>query len=170
LKKGDIINIDVSLNKDGAYGDTSKMYKIGPVAPYASRLIDLTQQSLYLAIRAIQPGLPLNIIGQTIEKFIHGHRLSIVREFCGHGIGLQLHEHPQILHYRSNEHASVKLEPGMIFTIEPMINLGTPDIRILKDGWTVVTKDRMLSAQWEHMILVTENGAEVLTLRDEEHF
>ncbi len=169
LRRGDIINIDISIGREGVYGDTSKMYCIGQVAPFAKRLVDLTQEALYLAIRSVKPGLPVNVIGQTIQAFAHRHNLSIVEEFCGHGIGLSLHEKPQILHYASKERFGI-LEPGMVFTIEPMINLGQKEIKILKDGWTAVTKDRSLSAQWEHMILVTETGSEVLSLRAEEFF
>jgi methionyl aminopeptidase len=169
LRRGDIINIDISIRKDGVYGDTSKMYCIGPVAPFAKRLVELTQEAMYLAIRAVKPGLPVNIIGQTIQTFAHQNKLSIVEEFCGHGIGLSLHEKPQILHYASKERYGI-LEPGMVFTIEPMINLGRKEIKMLKDGWTAVTKDRSLSAQWEHMILVTATGAEVLSIRPEESF
>ncbi len=167
LRKGDIINIDISLEKNGVYGDTSKMYCVGPAAPFAKRLVQLTQEALYLAIAAVQPGRPLNIIGDTIQSFADRHKLTIVEEFCGHGIGLSLHEHPQVLHYKSKENRII-LQPGMVFTIEPMMNLGRREIKILKDGWTVVTKDRSLSAQWEHMILVTETGHEILSLRDEE--
>ena len=122
---------------------------------------------MYLGIAAVKPGLPVNIIGDTIQIFADRHKLSIVEEFCGHGIGLSLHEQPQILHYKSREKGMI-LQPGMVFTIEPMINLGRKEIKILKDGWTVVTKDRSLSAQWEHMVLVTETGSEILSLRDEE--
>ena len=167
LKDGDIINIDVSIEKDGFYGDTSKMYSIGKIKPFAQRLVDLTQEALYRAIRAVKPGLPLNVVGKTIQDFAHKNNLSIVREFCGHGIGTDFHEQPQVLHYYAPEDNLI-LKPGMIFTIEPMINLGARHIKILSDGWTAVTKDRSLSAQWEHTILVTHNGCEVLTLRNDE--
>lgn len=167
LAEGDILNIDVSIEKDGFYGDTSKMYYIGRVKPHAQRLVELTQEALYLAIKKVQPGIPLNTIGKTIQNFAHKHHLSIVREFCGHGIGTEFHELPHVLHYASDEKSPL-LEPGMIFTIEPMINLGARNIKILSDGWTVITKDRSLSAQWEHTILVTNTGYEILTLRDDE--
>lgn len=167
LRDGDIINIDVSIEKDGFYGDTSKMYCVGKCKPHALRLVDLTQQALYLAIKAVKPGLPLNIIGKTIEEFATKHKLSVVREFCGHGIGRAFHEPPQVVHYADEEESPI-LEPGMIFTIEPMINLGARQIKMLGDGWTIITKDRSLSAQWEHTILVTSDGAEILTLRSDE--
>jgi methionyl aminopeptidase len=168
LKKGDIFNIDISIKKDGFYGDTSKMYAIDPVPSYARRLIDLTQLALYEAIAHVRPGQPLNRIGAAIQSIADKHHLSIVEEFCGHGIGRALHEAPQVLHYKNNH--GLILEPGMIFTIEPMINLGKKHLKILGDGWTAVTKDRSLSAQWEHTILVTDTGCEVLSRRDEESF
>ena len=168
IKEGDILNIDVSIEKDGFYGDTSKMYCVGQVKPFARRLVDLTQEALYLAIKKVKPGIPLNMVGKTIQDFAHRHNLSVVREFCGHGIGTDFHEPPQVLHYYSPDD-SMELKAGMIFTIEPMINLGARHIKILADGWTAVTKDRSLSAQWEHTILVTETGCEVLTLRAEEN-
>lgn len=168
LKQGDILNIDISIRKDGFYGDTSKMYQIDPVPPYASRLIKLSQQALYAAIDAVKPGRSLNIIGKTIQKIADKNGLSIVEEFCGHGIGTSLHEKPQVLHYDNN--FSLTLEPGMIFTIEPMINLGKKHLKMLSDGWTAITKDRTLSAQWEHTILVTSDGCEVLSRRPDEPF
>ncbi len=169
LKKGDIVNIDISLRLDNAYGDTSKMYCIGEVAPFAKRLVDLTQEALYTGIRAVKPGEPIESIGIAIEKFCKKHNLSIVQEFCGHGIGLELHAQPQIVHYAQRPSKNL-LMPGMIFTIEPMLNLGRKELKILQDGWTAVTRDRSLSAQWEHMILVTSDGYEILTLRSEEKF
>jgi methionyl aminopeptidase len=169
LKDGDILNIDVSIEKDGFYGDTSKMYGIGHIKPHAQRLIDLTQEALYRAIREVKPGIPLNKIGKVIETFANKNHLSVVREFCGHGIGTEFHEQPQVLHYYSPEEKLI-LQEGMIFTIEPMINLGAKEIKILGDGWTVITKDRSLSAQWEHTILVTSEGAEILTLRHDEKY
>lgn len=168
LKTGDILNIDISIAKNGFYGDTSKMYSIAPVPVFARRLIDLTQLALYEAITAVAPGKPLSIVGNTIQRLADKNNLSIVEEFCGHGIGRNLHENPQVVHYASKE--SLILEPGMIFTIEPMINLGKKHLKILSDGWTAVTKDRTLSAQWEHTVLVTETGCEVLSRRPEERF
>lgn len=168
LKPGDILNIDISIAKNGFYGDTSKMYAIDPAPLYAKRLIDLTQLALYESIAAIEPGKPLSVVGKTIQKIADKNGLSIVEEFCGHGIGRQLHEAPQVLHYANN--LPLILEPGMIFTIEPMINLGKKHLKILSDGWTAVTKDRTLSAQWEHTILVTDSGAEVLSRRPDERF
>ena len=167
LKNGDIINIDISLEKDGFFGDTSKMYLIGQTSPFAQRLVKLTQQALYKAISIVQPGIPLNTIGKTIQRFAHSEKLSVVREFCGHGIGKNFHQPPEVVHYDPGYDGPL-LEPGMIFTIEPMINLGKAGTKILGNGWTAVTKDRSLSAQWEHTILVTEDGHEILTLREEE--
>lgn len=168
LKAGDILNIDISIAKDGFYGDTSKMYAIDPIPPYAQRLINLTQEALYAAIAAVAPGKPLSIVGATIQKIADKNNLSIVEEFCGHGIGRGLHETPQVLHYAND--LPQMMEEGMIFTIEPMINLGKKHLKVLSDGWTAVTKDRSLSAQWEHTILVTASGCEVLSRRLEEPF
>lgn len=167
LKNGDIINIDVTVNKDGYIGDTSKMYLIGSVKPHALRLVQITQECMYKAIRLIRPGLRLGDIGYTIQQHAEAQGYSVVREFGGHGIGRTMWEDPQVLHY-GTPNTGLELKAGMTFTIEPMINLGTRHIRMLSDGWTVVTKDRKLSAQWEHTILVTETGREVLTRRTEE--
>ncbi|MGJ0486064.1 MAG: type I methionyl aminopeptidase [Methylomicrobium sp.] len=167
LKSGDIINIDITVIKDGYHGDTSKMFCVGEVSPHAKRLIKVTQESMYLGIQQVKPGATLGDIGQAIQKHAEGSRYSVVREFCGHGIGKVFHEDPQVLHYGKAGTGEV-LQPGMIFTIEPMINLGKRHIKILSDGWTVVTKDRSLSAQWEHTVLVTADGYEILTLRQEE--
>jgi methionyl aminopeptidase len=167
LKSGDIVNIDITVIKDEYHGDTSKMFCVGDVSPHAKRLIKVTQESMYLGIQQVKPGATLGDIGQAIQKHAEGNRYSVVREFCGHGIGKVFHEDPQVLHYGKAGTGEV-LQPGMIFTIEPMINLGKRHIKILSDGWTVVTKDRSLSAQWEHTVLVTSDGHEILTLRQEE--
>ncbi|MFT8229876.1 MAG: type I methionyl aminopeptidase [Enterobacterales bacterium] len=166
LKNGDIINIDVAIIKDGFYGDTSKMFIVGKPTIIGKRLCKVTQNSLYLAIKKIKPGLCLNIIGSTIQKFAESENFSIVREYCGHGIGNKFHEPPQILHfYNKNKFI---LKSGMTITIEPMINTGNHSVKIMKDGWTVKTKDHSLSAQYEHTLVVTNNGCEILTLRPEE--
>lgn len=167
LKNGDIINIDVTVIKNGFHGDTSKMFYVGEVPPYAKRLVEVTQECLYLGIRMIKPGVQLGDIGAAIQTFAESQRYSVVREYCGHGIGRLFHEDPQVLHY-GKPGTGLRLEAGMTFTIEPMINLGKRHVKLLGDGWTVITKDRKLSAQWEHTILVTNNGYEVLTLREEE--
>ncbi|TNF65635.1 MAG: type I methionyl aminopeptidase [Gammaproteobacteria bacterium] len=168
LKNGDIINIDVTVKKDGMIGDTSKMYLVGDrVASHAIRLINLTQQALYQGISVVKPGNTTGDIGYVIETFAHKHNLSVVEEFCGHGIGYQMWEEPQITHF-GKKGKGTELKAGMTFTIEPMLNLGKRDIKQLNDGWTVITKDRSLSAQFEHTILVTETGCDILTLRNEE--
>lgn len=169
LKKGDIVNVDVTLIYEGFYGDTSKMFCIGPVAPHAQRLVDTTQQCLYDGILMVKPGVTIGDIGYAIQQRAHKSNYSVVREYCGHGIGRKMHEEPQVPHYGKPGTGEV-LKEGMTFTIEPMINQGKPDVKhIEKDGWGIaVTKDRMLSAQWEHTILVTADGFEVLTLREEE--
>lgn len=168
LKNGDIINIDVTVIKDEFHGDTSKMFFVGNVPPFAERLVQITQECLYLGIRMVKPGCPLGDIGAAISAHAEKNRFSVVREYCGHGIGRIFHEDPQVLHY-GRPGTGMTLEPGMTFTIEPMINLGKRHVRLLADEWTVVTKDHKLSAQWEHTILVTEDGYEVLTLRKEEN-
>ena len=168
LKHGDIVNIDVTVIKDGWHGDTSKMYFVGEVAPYARRLVDVTQECLYLGIRMVKPGVCLGDIGAAIQAYAEKNRYSVVREYCGHGIGRDFHEEAlQVLHY-GKPGTGIVLKPGMTFTIEPMINLGKRHIRLLGDQWTVITKDRKLSAQWEHTLAVTETGVEILTLRKEE--
>ena len=168
LKSGDIINIDVTVIKDGYYGDTSKMFLVGDTSVLAKRLIKVTQECLYQGIKLVKPGARLGDIGSVIQKHAEGNRYSVVREYCGHGIGKVFHEEElQVLHY-GIAGTGIELKPGMTFTIEPMINAGKKEIKLLADGWTVVTKDHSLSAQWEHTILVTETGAEVLTLRQEE--
>ncbi|MBB72568.1 MAG: type I methionyl aminopeptidase [Legionellales bacterium] len=167
LKKGDALNIDVSLIKDGYFGDTSKMYFAGEPTVLGKRLATVTQECLYKAIKIVKPGATLGDIGATIQQHAEANRYTVVREFCGHGINKVFHDEPQVLHYGEFGKGAV-LEPGMIFTIEPMINAGKRHIKMLPDGWTAVTKDHKLTAQWEHTILVTETGYEVLTLREEE--
>ena len=168
LKKGDIVNIDVTVIKDEYHGDTSKMFAVGEIAPYAKKLIDVTQESLYLAIKMIKPGVTrLGDIGAAIQTFAEKNRYSIVREYCGHGIGKVFHEDPHILHY-GKPGTGETIMPGMTFTIEPMVNLGKRHVKLLGDEWTVVTKDRKLSAQWEHTLGVSESGVEVFTQRKEE--
>ena len=168
LKKGDIVNIDITVIKDGYHGDTSRMFYVGEPSIQAKRLCEITYQSMWLGIREVRPGAHLGDIGYAIQNFAESNGFSVVREFCGHGIGLVFHEEPQVLHY-GEIGQGIELKPGMIFTIEPMINLGGYEVITSRiDGWTVTTKDRSLSAQWEHTILVTETGHDVLTLRDEE--
>lgn len=167
LKKGDIVNIDITVIKDGYHGDTSKMFMVGDVQPALDRLIRVTQESLYLAIDMVKPGVQLGDIGHAIQTYAESNHYSVVREYCGHGIGKVFHEDPQILHY-GKPGTGMAIQEGMIFTIEPMINLGSRHNKLLKDGWTVVTKDRKASAQWEHTLLVTADGVEVLTKRKEE--
>ncbi len=167
LKHGDVVNIDVTVIKDGFHGDTSKMYFAGEPSVLAHRLVKITQECLYLGIRQVRPGAHLGDIGHAIQQHAENNRFTVVREFCGHGIGDRFHDEPQILHYgRPGE--GLEIQSGMTFTIEPMINAGKRHIKLLPDHWTVVTKDHKLSAQWEHTILVTDQGAEVMTLRDEE--
>ncbi len=164
LKKGDILNIDVTVIKDGFHGDTSKMFFIGEISPFAKRLVEVAQECLYLGIRLVKPGTHLGDIGAAIQQHAESFRYSVVREYCGHGIGRVFHDDPQVLHY-GQAGTGMALEPGMTFTIEPMINAGKRHVKLLGDRWTVVTKDHKLSAQWEHTLLVTETGYEVLTLR-----
>ena len=167
LKKGDIINIDITVIKDGFHGDTSKMFFVGEPSVLAQRLVRVTQEALYKGIELVKPGTRLGDIGHAIQKFVESNHYSVVREYCGHGIGRGFHEDPQVLHY-GEAGTGVELQAGMCFTIEPMINAGKRQVKLLPDQWTVVTKDRTLSAQWEHTILVTNNGHEILTLRHEE--
>ena len=166
LKSGDIINIDVTVIKDGYYGDTSKMFCVGNKTPFqnAEKLINVTQECLYKGIRMVKPGVRLGDIGAVIQAHAEKHNFSIVREYCGHGIGTSFHEDPQVLHY-GTPGTGLELQEGMTFTIEPMVNLGKRHTKLLGDGWTVITKDRKLSAQWEHTLGVTANGYEVFTLR-----
>lgn len=163
LKNGDILNIDVTVIKDGWHGDTSRMFIVGDGSIAARRLVQITYEAMWRGIVKVRPGIRLGDIGHTIQTFAENSGFSVVREFCGHGIGRNFHEEPQVLHY-GRPNTLVELRPGMMFTIEPMINAGRRDIRELGDGWTILTKDRSLSAQWEHTVLVTESGYEVMTL------
>jgi len=167
LKSGDIVNIDITVIKEGYHGDTSMMFCVGEVSPYAKRLVRIARESMFLGIEQVKPGATLGDIGFAIQQHVEGNRYSVVREFCGHGIGKKFHEEPQVLHYGKPGTGEV-LADGMIITIEPMINLGKRHVKVLADGWTAVTKDRSLSAQWEHTVLVTSTGYEILTLRQEE--
>jgi len=162
LKDGDIINIDVTVIKDGFHGDTSRMYYAGTPSVKAKRLVDVTREAMFRGIRAVRPGATLGDIGHAIQTYVESQRFSVVREYCGHGIGRVYHEDPQVLHY-GQPGTGVVLQQGMTFTIEPMVNEGARHTRLMPDGWTVVTKDRSLSAQWEHMLAVTESGVEILT-------
>ena len=163
LKDGDIVNIDVTVIKDGWHGDTSRMYYVGTPSVMAKRLVETTYEAMWRGIRAVKPGATLGDVGHAIQQYAESERFSVVREYCGHGIGKVYHDAPQVLHYgRPGE--GLVLKEGMTFTIEPMINEGSRHTRVLPDGWTVVTKDRKLSAQWEHMVAVTADGVEVLTL------
>jgi methionyl aminopeptidase len=163
LKDGDILNIDVTVIKDGWHGDTSRMFILGEGSIAAKRLCKLTYEAMWKGIAKVKPGVRLGDIGHTIQTFAENQGFSVVREFCGHGIGQKFHEEPQVLHY-GRPGTLEELKAGMVFTIEPMINAGKRDIKPMGDGWTIVTKDRSLSAQWEHTIVVTETGYEVLTL------
>jgi len=169
LQNGDIVNIDVTVIKDGYHGDTSRMFCVGEVAAHAKKLIQVTQECLSLAIDMVKPGVRLGDIGFAIQQHAEKHRYSVVREYCGHGIGKIFHEDPQVLHY-GKKGTGVEIVPGMTFTIEPMINAGKRDVKLLGDKWTVVTKDHRLSAQWEHTMGVTDHGVEVFTRREEEVF
>ena len=163
LKHGDIVNIDVTVIKDGWHGDTSRMFIVGEGSIAAKRLCQITYEAMWKGIVKVRPGAHLGDIGHTIQTFAENSGFSVVREFCGHGIGQKFHEEPQVLHY-GRPGTLEELVPGMMFTIEPMINAGRREIREMGDGWTIVTKDRSLSAQWEHTVLVTETGFEVMTL------
>jgi methionyl aminopeptidase len=162
LKDGDILNIDVTVIKDGFHGDTSKMFSIGEPSIRAKRLVQISYECMRIGIDIVKPGIRLGDIGHAIQHHAESNSCSVVREYCGHGIGREFHEEPQVLHYGTPGTGMV-LEPGMTFTIEPMINAGKRHVRLLPDNWTVVTKDHSLSAQWEHTVLVTMNGFEVLT-------
>lgn len=168
LKNGDIINIDITVIKDDYHGDTSKMFYVGEPSILAKRVTETAHHAMWTGIKMVKPGIRLGDIGYAIQRYAESKNCSIVREYCGHGIGLQFHEDPQVLHYGKPD-TGMMLEAGMTFTIEPMVNVGKRHVKLLKDNWTVVTKDRSLSAQWEHTILVTGDGYEVLTLREEEH-
>jgi methionyl aminopeptidase len=163
LKDGDIVNIDVTLIVDGWHGDSSRMYKVGSVKRAAERLMEVTYESMMRGIAVVRPGATTGDIGHAIQEFAERERCSVVRDFCGHGVGRLFHDVPNILHYGSPGEG-VALKPGMIFTVEPMINLGRPQVKILADGWTAVTRDRSLSAQYEHSVGVTETGCEIFTL------
>lgn len=167
LKRGDIVNIDITVIKDGWHGDTSQTFYVGEPTIIARRLVETTREAMVAAIRLIKPGVRLGDLGSTIQKMAEPRGFSVVREYCGHGIGRVFHEEPQVLHY-GKAGTGLELEPGMCFTVEPMLNAGRAEVRLLPDGWTVVTKDHSLSAQWEHTVLVTEAGYEVLTLRQGE--
>ncbi|MGI9407930.1 MAG: type I methionyl aminopeptidase [Hyphomicrobiaceae bacterium] len=162
MRDGDIVNIDITLIVDGWHGDTSRMFPVGNVSRRAERLMEVTYESLMLGVAAAKPGNTTGDIGAAIQKFAEGERCSIVRDFCGHGLGQVFHDRPNILHYGSEDEGT-KLQPGMIFTIEPMVNLGRPQVKVLNDGWTAVTRDRSLSAQFEHSIGITEDGCEIFT-------
>jgi methionyl aminopeptidase len=163
LKAGDIVNIDVTVIYDGYHGDTSRMYCVGKPPPHAKTLVDTTREGMWHGIRAVRPGARLGDIGHAIQSFVESNEYSVVREYCGHGIGRVYHEDPQVLHY-GEPGTGLELRPGMTFTVEPMVNAGKRHVRLLPDGWTVVTRDHSLSAQWEHTVLVTEDAFEVLTL------
>jgi len=163
LKNGDIVNIDVTVIKDGWHGDTSRMFIVGEGSIAAKRLCALTYEAMWKGIVKVRPGARLGDIGHAIQTFAENAGYSVVREFCGHGVGAKFHEDPQVLHY-GRPGTGEELVPGMIFTIEPMINIGRREIREMPDGWTIVTKDRSLSAQWEHSVLVTDTGYEIMTL------
>ncbi len=167
LKKGDIINIDVTVIKDGFHGDTSKMFIIGKPSIQAKRVVEISHKALFLGIEQVKPGTKLGDIGYAIQHYVEANHCSVVRDYCGHGIGRQFHEDPQVLHY-GQRNTGLSLKAGMTFTIEPMVNIGGHQVKLLKDDWTVVTKDHSLSAQWEHTILVTDTAYEILTLRNEE--
>ncbi len=166
LKNGDIINIDITVIKDGFHGDTSRMFFVGQPSILAQRLCQVSYECMVMGISLVRPGAQLGDIGYAIQTHAEKHRFSVVREYCGHGIGRRFHEDPQVLHY-GRPGTGLELVPGMTFTIEPMINAGRKDTRLLSDNWTVVTRDHSLSAQWEHTVLVTPNGYEVLTLLPE---
>jgi len=167
LKKGDILNIDITVIKDGFHGDTSKMFFVGEPSILARRLCRVTQEAMRIGIARVMPGNTLGDVGHAIQTHVEANNYSVVREYCGHGIGRKFHEEPQVLHYGKPGDGMI-LAPGMCFTVEPMVNAGKRAIKLLPDGWTVVTKDRSLSAQWEHTVLVTATGHEILTLREEE--
>ena len=162
LKTGDILNIDVTVIKDGFHGDCSRMYYLGQPSIQARRLVDITYECMWLGIAQVRPGARLGDLGAAIQAHAEKHGFTVVREFCGHGIGRKFHEEPQVLHY-GKAGTGMPLEPGMTFTVEPMINAGRAGIRELADGWTIVTKDHSLSAQWEHTVAVTDTGYEVMT-------
>ncbi|MEZ5589769.1 MAG: type I methionyl aminopeptidase [Gammaproteobacteria bacterium] len=163
LKRGDVVNIDITVIKDGYHGDTSRMFFVGEPSVTGRRVSEIAYQCMWIGIEMVRPGIRLGDIGHAIQRHAESHRCSVVREYCGHGIGKRFHEDPQVLHY-GKPNTGVELVPGMTFTIEPMINAGKRHTKLLPDGWTVITKDHSISAQWEHTILVTETGYEVFTL------
>ncbi|MBA1193745.1 type I methionyl aminopeptidase [Pseudomonas entomophila] len=167
LEAGSIVNVDITLEQGGYIADSSKMYAIGAIDDAARHLVDTTYEALWKGIEQVRPGATLGDIGHAIQAHAEAAGYSVVREYCGHGIGQQMHEKPEVLHY-GQRGSGLRLKPGMVFTIEPMINQGARGVRTLRDGWTVITRDRLLSAQWEHTVAVTEDGVEVLTLRAEE--
>lgn len=167
LRNGDIVNFDITLEKNGYIADSSKTYLIGDVSPAARRLVDVTYEALWKGIGAVRPGATLGDVGHAIDRHARQNGYSVVRDYCGHGIGREMHEEPQVLHYGSPR-TGLELRAGMTFTIEPMLNEGRPTVKTLKDGWTVVSRDGKLSAQFEHTVAVTSSGVEVLTLRPEE--
>ena len=168
LKEGDVLNIDVTAIVDGYYGDTSRMFSVGEVSVKANNLINATYESMMKAINILRPGIKLGDIGNEIQTYVESKGFSVVRDFCGHGISNVFHEHPNVLHY-GKKNTGIELESGMTFTIEPMINVGKYDVKILNDGWTAVTKDKSLSAQFEHTIGITENGYEIFTKSDKNY-
>jgi methionyl aminopeptidase len=167
LKNGDIINLDITLEKNGFIADSSKMYRIGDISPLAQQLVDTCYEAMWLGIRQVKPGASTGDIGHAIDTFVRRNGFMVVTEYCGHGIGREMHESPEITHYGIRGMGTT-LKEGMTFTIEPMVNQGTARVKTLRDGWTVITRDKGLSAQWEHTIAVTRDGFEVLTLRPEE--
>ena len=167
LRNGDIINVDITVIKDGYHGDTSKTFLVGDCSVLAQRLVRITQECLYKGIELVKPGAQLGDIGHVIQSHAEKQNFSVVREYCGHGIGAVFHEDPQVLHYGSPA-TGLTLEPGMVFTIEPMINAGKRHVKLLPDQWTVVTKDHKLTAQFEHTIVVTDSGYEILSIRSDE--
>lgn len=167
LKSGMIVNVDITLEKEGLIADSSKMYLIGEVSPLARRLVQKTYEAMWQGIKVVRPGATLGDIGHAIQTYVESNGYSVVREYCGHGVGREMHEDPQVLHYGKPGTGAV-LKEGMVFTIEPMVNQGDSRIKTKKDGWTVVTRDKKLSAQWEHTVAVTAEGFEVLTLRKDE--
>ena len=167
LKDGDIINVDVTTIIDGWHGDTSRTFYVGKPKLRTEKLVEVAREALQIGIDVVRPGATLGDIGYAIQTFVEANRFSVVREYCGHGIGRVFHEDPQVLHY-GEQGEGMKLKEGMVFTIEPMVNAGKPGVKLLNDGWTVVTRDRTLSAQFEHTLAVTKNGVEILTLPTEE--
>ncbi|MCU4136992.1 type I methionyl aminopeptidase [Buchnera aphidicola (Sitobion miscanthi)] len=168
FKEGDIVNIDVAVMKNNYHGDVSKMFFIGKTSLLSKRLCQIAQESLYLSLKTVKPGIPLYKVGRIIQNYVEKNNFSVVKEYCGHGIGRDFHEEPHVLHYQNKEN-NIILEKGMIFTIEPMINSGNSQVKCMKDGWTVKTKDHSLSAQYEHTVLVTEYGCEILTWQKDEN-